>query len=106
MRLRRLLQRKSHIKTELCVRLSALRLFHVAHVVENMRSALSFQLARMLSMQRQRIKYLLLWAGVVVRNSKIKLSRRHLADYEKKITPKSVPHVQNDYFTSFNQSNR
>ena len=23
----------------------------------------------------------------------------------KKITPKSVPHVQHDYFTSFNQSN-
>ena len=35
------LQRKRHIKTELCVKLSLLRLFHVYHVVENRRTALS-----------------------------------------------------------------
>ena len=34
----------------------------------------------------------------------MKLSRRHLADYVKKIAPKSVPHVHHDYFSSFNQS--
>ena len=34
----------------------------------------------------------------------MKLSRRHLADNVKKIAPKSVPHVQHDYFSSFNQS--
>ena len=37
---RRLLQRKRHIKIELCVRLSVLRLFQVDHVVQNKRSAL------------------------------------------------------------------
>ena len=35
----------------------------------------------------------------------MKISRRHLADYVKKIAPKSVEHVQHDYFSSLNQSN-
>ena len=38
--LRRLLQRKHHIKIELCVRLSILQLFHVDHVVQIRRAAL------------------------------------------------------------------
>ena len=37
-KLRGLLQRKCHIKIELCVRLSVLRLFHVGHVVQNRRN--------------------------------------------------------------------
>ena len=41
MKLRRQLRRKRHIKIELCVKLSPLRLFHVGHVVPNSRSALS-----------------------------------------------------------------
>ena len=40
-KLRRQLQGKRHIKIELCVKLSLLRLFHVDHVVHNRRSALS-----------------------------------------------------------------
>ena len=40
-KLRRELQRKRHIKIELCVKLSLLRLFHVDHVVQNRRSAVS-----------------------------------------------------------------
>ena len=40
-KLRRQLQGKRLIKTELCVKLSLLRLFHVDHVVQNRRSALS-----------------------------------------------------------------
>ena len=40
-KLQRLLQRKRHIKIELCVRLSILRLFHVDQVIQNRRSALS-----------------------------------------------------------------
>ena len=39
--LRRQLQRKRHIKIELCLKLSLLRLFHVDRVVRNRRSALS-----------------------------------------------------------------
>ena len=40
-KLRRQLQGKRHIKIELCVNLSLLRLFHVYHVVQNRRCALS-----------------------------------------------------------------
>ena len=40
-KLRRQLQGKRHIKIELCVKLSLLRLFHVDHVVQNRRSAIS-----------------------------------------------------------------
>ena len=40
-KLRRQLHGKRHIKIELCVKLSLLRLFHVDHVVQNRRSALS-----------------------------------------------------------------
>ena len=40
-KLRRQLQRKRHIKIELCVKLSLSRLFHVDHVVQNTRIALS-----------------------------------------------------------------
>ena len=40
-KLRRQLQGKRHIKIELCVKLSLLRLFHVDHVVQNRWSALS-----------------------------------------------------------------
>ena len=40
-KLRRQLQRKRHIKIELCVKFSLLRLLHVDHVVQNTRSALS-----------------------------------------------------------------
>ena len=40
-KLRRQLQGKRDIKIELCVKLSLLRLFHVYHVVQNRRSALS-----------------------------------------------------------------
>ena len=39
-KLRRQLQRKRHIKNELCVKLSLLRLFHVDHAVQNRGSAL------------------------------------------------------------------
>ena len=40
-KLQRLLQRKRHIKIELCVGLSGLRLFHNGHVLQNKRSVLS-----------------------------------------------------------------
>ena len=40
-KLRRQLQGKRHIKIELCAKLSLMRLFHVDHVVQNRRNALS-----------------------------------------------------------------
>ena len=84
---------------KLCFGLSGLRLFYVGNVVQNRRSALSFCLARMVFMQRQRMK--VYWCGLALSlDSKMKISRRHLADYVK-----TVPHEQHDYFSSFNQSN-
>ena len=54
---------------------------------------------------KQKMKDLLLRA-LVVRTSKIKISRCHLADYVKKLAPMGVPHVQHDSVSSFNQSNQ
>ena len=51
------------------------------------------------------MKDLLLWASVVIRTSNMKISRRCLVDHVKKLHKKSVPQVQLDYFSSFNQSN-
>ena len=51
------------------------------------------------------MKDFLLQACVVVRISNVKICRLRLAGYVKKIAPKSVRHVQHDYFSSFNQSN-
>ena len=65
-KLRLLLQRKRRFKIELCVRLTVSRLFHVDHVVQNKRGALSFA---WFSLKNQRIKDLLLRVGVVVRVS-------------------------------------
>ena len=76
-KLRRQLQRKLHIKIELCVKLSLLRLFHVDHVVQNRRTELSLAWYEWFSCEGNK----------------------------KNIAPKSVPHVQHDYFSSFNQSN-
>ena len=56
-------------------------------------------------MKGQRMKDLLLRAPVVVRTSNVKISRRRSEYYVKlDIASKSVPHVQHDYFSSFNQS--
>ena len=69
--------------------LSGLRLFYVGNVAQNRRSALSLAWHEWFSlMQRQRMKGLLLKARVVTRISKIKISRRHLADYVKNCTKK------------------
>ena len=49
----------------------------------------------------------LLRARVVVRTLNMKISRGRLVDYgDQNMVPKSVPHVQHDYFSSFNQSNQ
>ena len=49
---------------------------------------------------------LLLCVYVVVKTLNLEISRCHLADYVKRIQLKCVPHVQHDYFSSFNQSDQ
>ena len=95
-KLRRQLQRKRLIKIELCVKLSLLRLFHVDHVVQNSLVRTLYRIAwyqaslvRMVFVERQRRKDLLLRAPVVDRASSMKISRRRLADYVKRLHQKA-----------------
>ena len=75
-----MLQRKRHIQIELCV--SRLGLSYVGLVVQNKRSTLSLaSLARMILMQRRRVKDFMLRARVVVKTSNMKISGRRLVDY-------------------------
>ena len=93
-KLRRQLKRKRDIKIELCLKLSLLWLFHVGHVVQNRRSALSRKTERFTAAClccRQSLKY---------ENFTPLFARLH-----QNIAPKSVPHVQHDYFSSLNQAN-
>ena len=92
-KLRRQLQGKRLIKTELCVKLSLLRLFHVDHVVQNgfRVKAKKERFTAACSRCRQNLKY----ANFTSSFGRLRQN----------IAPKSVLHVQHDYFSSFNQSN-
>ena len=88
-------------KKEFCVRLSVLRLFHVGHVVKNKRGALSLAWHEQAENERRTAG-----SSRCRQNLKYEISRCLLADYVKiEIASKSVPHVQQDYFSSLNQSN-
>ena len=90
--------RKLYIKTELCVRLSVLRLFQVGHVVHFCLldrngfhvKAENKRFTKASSHCRQNLKY---------ENFTSSFGR-----LRQNIAPKTVPHVQHDYFSSFNQS--
>mgnify|MGYP007094317685 CR=1 FL=1 len=90
MKLGRQLQGKRHSKIELCVKLSLLRLFHVDHVVQNKRSALSLAWYEWFSCKdKEWIEDLLLRAPVVFRTSNMKILRRRLAEYVKTLHQKA-----------------
>ena len=73
-----MLQRKRHIKIELCVKLSDLRLVHVGRVVQNMRSALSLASHANGHYVKANNEIFTTRARVVVRTSNMKISRRGL----------------------------
>ena len=102
--LRRQLQGKRLNKIELCVKLSLLRLFHVDHVVQNRRSALPRAWHEWFSckVKEGKIYCCELPLSSEPQNEKFPSSFGRL---RQNIAPKSVPHVQHDYFSSFNQSN-
>ena len=86
--------------------LSLLRLFHVGRVVQNKRIALSLAWHEWFSCKGREWKIyccelaLSLEHEIFTRkNFTSSFGRRH-----QNIEPKSVPHVQHDYFSSFNQS--
>ena len=79
-----LLQWKRLIQIELRNRLSALRLFHVGHLVENRRSALSLSWHEWSSGESKE------WKIYSATGLEYETFWRHLADYVKMITPKSA----------------
>ena len=85
-KLRRLLQRERHIKIELFVRLSFMRLFQIGDDVQTRRGVPSLAWYEwFLCKGMQRMKDLLLQARVVVITSNMKISRRGLTDCVKKL---------------------
>ena len=105
-KLRQQLQGKRLIKIELCVKLS-LRLFHVDHVVQNRRSALSLAWHEWFSCKgkEEKKKRFNTASSRCRQNLKYENFPSSFGRLRQNIAPKSVPHVQHDYFSSFNQSN-
>ena len=102
-KLRRQLQCKRHIKIDLCVKSSLLRLFHVGRVVQNRRSALSLAKHEWFSSKGREWK---IYCCELALSSEPQLWKFPVVGrLHQKIAPKSVPHVQHDYFSSFNQLN-
>ena len=88
-KLRRLLQRKRHIKIELRVRLSVLRLFHVGHVVRNGRSELSLSWHERLSCKAREWKIYSCGLALSSEPQTWTFHARHLVDYVKKLHQKA-----------------
>ena len=95
-KLRRLLQRKRHIKIELCFLLSVLRLFHVCHAIRNRRSALLFAWLEWYLCQGREWK---IYRCGLALSSEPQIWKIHgvLWQTTSKIAPKIVPHAQHDF---------
>ena len=99
-KLRRQLQQKRHIKKiEVFVELSVLQFFHV-----DWRGTLSLSWDEWLSSDVKAKNERFTAASSRCRQN-LRYEDLVLVDYAEKIASKSVPHVQYDYFSFFNQSN-
>ena len=94
-KLRRLLQRKRHVKIVLCVTWSVLRLFHVGHVVQKSTFAC---LARMAFRLRQRKKDLMLRAHVIISASNMKISLRYWLTTSKNCDKRRAARAARSFF--------
>ena len=103
-KLRRQLQRKRHIKIELCVKLSLLRLFHVDHVVQNRRSYFRLLGTNGFHVKTKSERFTAT-SPRCRQNFKYENFTSSFGRLRQNIAAKSVPHVQHDCFSSFNQSN-
>ena len=90
--------KKRHFKIELHIRLSVSRLFHVHHVVQNRRSPFSLAWHEWFSRNERFIA-----AGSPCRHSFDYVNFTSFGGLRGKTVGKSVPHVQHDYFSLFNQ---
>ena len=96
--LRRLLQRKRHIKMELCVGLCGLGLCYVGNVLQNRRGTLSLAWHEWFSCKGKERKIYCCELPLSSEPQKLKF---HVVIWQttSKIAPKSVAHVQHDYFS-------
>ena len=85
-KLRRLLSRKPHFRIEVWVRLSALRLFHVGHFVQNKPMILSLVWHEWFSFSGK--EWNINYCELALPSEHIKICRRHLADMSKICTKK------------------
>ena len=105
-KLRRQLQRKRHNKIELCVKLSLLRLFHVDHIVQTEVGELHFRLLGTNGFHvKAKSERLTAASSRCRQNLKHENFTASFGRQRQTFVPKSVPHVQHDYFSPFNQSN-
>ena len=102
-KLRRQLQRKRRVKIELCVQLRLLPLFIVDHVVQNRWTALSLDWYKWFSCKGKEWK---IYRCELPLSSEPQIWKFNVVVLQttSKHCTKSVPHVQHDYFSSFNQS--
>ena len=96
------MQGKRHIKIELCVKLSLLRLFHVDHVVQNRRTALSLVWHEWFSCKGKDERFTAA-SSRCRQNLKYENFASSFGRLRQNIAPKSVPQVQHNHFSSFNQ---
>ena len=103
-KLRRLLQQKCRIEYNFALGLSVLRLIPVGHVLQNRK--VSFYLIGTIGFHVE-TKNEIFAAGGSCCRQKLKCWNFRLScgRLRQEIAPKSVPHVQHDYFSSFNQWN-
>ena len=104
-KLRRQLQRKRHIKIEVWVKLSLLRLFHVGYVVQNRSSALSLAWPSGFHVKAKNERFTAA-SSHCLQNLKYENLTPSFARIRQNIAPKSVPHVQHDYFPSLYSTNQ
>ena len=102
-KLRRQLQRRRHIKIELCVKSSLLRLFRVDHVVQNRRTALSLACTNGFHDKAKRFTAA---SSRCRQNLKCENFTSSFGRLRQSIASTSVPHVQHDCFSLLNQSNQ
>ena len=104
-KLRRLLQRKRHIKFELCVRLSILRFSSMLITLYKI-GELHFRLLGTNGFHvKAKGERFIAATSLFCQNLKYENFTSSFGRLRQNIAPKSVPHVQHDYFSSFNQSN-
>jgi len=106
-KLRRQLKRKRDIKIKLYVKLSLSWLCHVGHLVQNRPSALLLAWQEWFSCFHVKAKNERFTAASsrCRQNLKYENFTSSFGRLRQNIAPNIVPHVQHDYFSSFNQSN-